>query len=150
MPGEIEQGLARFGNVWHVGQLVTFVVIVGVKFTDLPTLAARPEVAMVEWRAPTMPELDIATRAIQARASNTYAGLSAQDRNLTGANINVAIVDGGVDDGPASPYPSLRGVTAVYGFDATDATDPGDGTRNPPQLANFFHGNAAGLRSARA
>jgi hypothetical protein len=141
MPAEIERAVAGFGTVRHVGKLVTFVVLQGVRFVDLPRLAERPEVAMIEWRAPTYPEIDIASRAVQAHSSSAYAGLSAQDRNLTGQNVNIAIVDGGVDDRPASPFLSLTNVTFVAGFDATDPTDPGDGTRNPAQLTNLFHGS---------
>ena len=140
-PGELESVFARFGAIRHVGQLVTFILLDRVKVADLGALAARPEVAMVEWRAPDVPEMDIASRAIQARQSTVYAGLSAQDQGLTGAGINIAIVDGGVDDGAASAFTGLRNLTFVAGYDATDATDTGTGTRNPAQLAGFNHGS---------
>src|SRR5262245_21964229 len=69
MPNEIEGLVAGHGTVMHVGQLITFVVVSNVLFDDLPALSERPEVAMIEWRAPDMPEMDIASRAIQARSS---------------------------------------------------------------------------------
>ncbi len=140
-PAELEGVFARFGAIRYVGQLVTFILLDRVKVADLSALAARPEVAMVEWRTPDVPEMDIASRAIQARQSTVYAGLSAQDQGLTGAGINIAIVDGGVDDGAASAFTGLRNLTFVAGYDATDATDTGTGTRNPAQLAGFSHGS---------
>ena len=130
MPNEIEGLVAGHGTVMHVGQLITFVVVSNVLFDDLPALSERPEVAMIEWRAPDMPEMDIASRAIQARSSAVYPGLAAEDLGLTGAGINIAVVDGGVDDG-AAIQPSLPSSKFVAGVDVTDPTDPRDGTTNP-------------------
>lgn len=129
-PAEVERDLIRFGVIRHVGQLITFIVIDGVKVTDLPTLAAHPEVAMIEWQSPNVPELDTGSRGIQARRSILYAGQSAEDLNLNGTGINVAVVGVGVDDGTGA-YATLPATKFVAGFDATDPTDLGDGTRNP-------------------
>ncbi len=149
-PGEVQEVLSRFGVIDYIGKLVTFVLLNGVGFTDLPALAARPEVAMVEWRAPDVPELDVASRAIQTRKSGVYAGLSAEEvvspltgqPPLTGKGINIAIVDSGVDDGVGT-YASLPATKFVAGFDATDPNDPGDGLRNPTDASNHGSTGAA-------
>ena len=130
MPGQLEELAAGHGTVLHVGQLVTFVVMGKVLFEDLPALAARPEVAMIEWRAPDVPEMDIASRVIQARSSAVYAGQAAEDLGLTGAGINIAVVDGGVDDGSANQL-SLPSSKFVAGVDVTNSALPTDGTVNP-------------------
>jgi hypothetical protein len=136
-PPEIEQLGGGFGTVSHVGQLVSVVLLDNVAIDDLPQLAARREVAMVEWRAPAMPEMDVTTRAIQARSSGVYAGLAAEDVTisglpLSGTGINIAVVGSGVGDGTAA-WTSLPASKFVAGFDATNPNDPGNGTTNPPQ-----------------
>jgi hypothetical protein len=130
MPGEIEELVSGRGTVLHVGQLITFVVVTGVLFEDLPGLSERPDVAMIEWRAPDVPEMDTASRAIQARSSSIYPGLSAEDVGIDGTGINIAVVDGGVDDGNPNQL-SLPQSKFVAGVDATDPMLPADGTHNP-------------------
>ena len=130
MPGQVEELIAGRGTVLHVGQLITFVVVGKVLLDDLPALAARPEVAMIEWRAPDMPEMDIASRAIQARSSTVFPGQAAEDLGLTGMGVNIAVVDGGVDDGAANQV-SLPSFKFIAGVDVTDPTLPTDGTHNP-------------------
>ncbi len=156
MPGQIEELIAGRGSVLHVGQLITFVVVGKVLFDDLPALAARPDVAMIEWRAPDVPEMDIASRAIQARSSTVYAGKAAEDLGLDGTGITIAVVDGGIDDG-ATNQVSLPSSKVIAGVDVTDPTLPTDGTLNPADAyraanpSNTPHGSlvaaiAAGVR----
>jgi len=130
MPGQIEELISGRGKVLHVGQLITFVVVAGVAFEDLPALAERPDIAMIEWRAPDVPEMDTASRAIQARSSSIFPGLSAEDQGLNGTGINIAVVDGGVDDGNPNQV-SLPSTKFVAGVDVTDPMLPTDGTHNP-------------------
>jgi Subtilase family len=128
------EGLSAYGKVAHVGQLVSAVYLQGVRFDDLRALARRAEVAMVEWQAPMVPEIDIAARATQARDSMAFPATptSAQTLGLTGAGVNIAFIGMGIDDGNAGANNWLALPTrAVAGVDFTDATDPRDGSRNP-------------------
>jgi hypothetical protein len=129
------ESLARFGRVRHVGKLVTAVYLDKVKFDDLRRLAQRPEVAMVEWQQRVVPEIDVASRATEARTSPAYQAIeqSAEALGLTGAGVNIAFVGQGIDDGTTATHPwlALPAGRFVAGVDVTDSTDPQDGTRNP-------------------
>ena len=123
---EIEEILGKYGKVKYIGKLITFVLLDEVPFDELPKLAARPEVAMIEWRAPVKLMNDVSTRAVQARSSVTYSPNTAEDHGFTGTGVNVAIIDTGVDD----THEAFAG-KFVAGFNALDPTDPGDGSRHP-------------------
>ena len=133
-PAQIES-FSSVGRVAHVGQLVSAIHLKGVRFDDLRVLAQRPEVAMVEWQAPFVPEIDIASRATEARTSAVYAAIeqSAEARGLTGAGVNIAFIGGGVDDGTTgdNPWFALPAGRFVAGVNFADPTDPRDGSRNP-------------------
>lgn len=127
-PAQVQEIFSRYGKIAYVGKLVSFVFLNDVPIADLPALAARPEVAMVEWQIPETLELDVASRAIQAHSSSQYPNQSAQDMGLNGSGINIAIVDTGVNDGALNTLPSSA---FVAGYDAWDSTDSGNGLRNP-------------------
>ncbi len=127
-PSQIREIFSRYGTIAYIGKLVSFVFLNDVPVSDLPALAVRPEVAMIEWQVPETLELDVASRAIQAHASAQYPSQSAQDLGLTGNGINIAIVDTGVNDGSLNTLPSSA---FVAGYDAWDSTDSGNGLRNP-------------------
>ena len=130
---KLKEDFSRYGNVTYIGKLVTFVMINKVKFSDLAAVAARPDVAMVEWQTPEVLEMDVASRAVQARTSTTYAGASAQDMGLNGTGVNIAVIDTGVND---TVTPGMTN-KFVAGYDAWDPNDNGDGTRNPTdQIGN--------------
>ncbi|MGH8106863.1 MAG: S8 family serine peptidase, partial [Arenimonas sp.] len=131
---QIQGLLSRFGKISYVGKLITFVVVDAVPVEVLPTLAALPQVAMVEWQVPMEIIDDVSSRAVQARASNTYSPNTAQNASFTGTGVNVAILDTGVNDGHEAFTKSITGGTIkkfVAGFDATNPSDPEDGTTNP-------------------
>ncbi len=129
------EALSAYGAVAHVGQLVSAVHLKGARFDDLRALSRRPEVAMIEWQAPIVPEIDIAARATQARDSAAYPATptSAQQLGLTGRGVNIAFIGMGIDDGTtaANSWAALPAGRFVAGVDFTDAGDPRDGTRNP-------------------
>lgn len=164
-PPKIESLLSGFGRIRYIGKLVTFVLLDDVHVEKLPALAASPQVAMIEWQAPIQAFNDVSTRAVQARASNTFSPNTAQDTGFTGAGVNIAVLDTGVDEN----HEAFAG-KFVAGFDAlifedangngiddscepapvgngvcTDADDePGNGTTNPPD--NNSHGtHVAGI-----
>jgi subtilisin family serine protease len=117
-PKEIKKTFSRAGEIVYVSKFITYVMVDEVRFEHLQRLAIHPRVAMVEWQAPVQFMSDVSTRAVQARSSNTFRDNSAQDLNLTGAGVNVAIMDSGVDD----THESLRG-KFVAGFNAWNFSD---------------------------
>jgi hypothetical protein len=126
-PPEIERALAPYGRVEYVGRLITVVLLSHVAPADLPKLAARPEVAMIQERALMNPEMDIVSRSVEAHKSSQYSG-TAEDLGLTGNGVVIAIMGTGVSDSAFTALTNKR----VAGFDATDPSDPADGTTNPP------------------
>jgi subtilisin family serine protease len=159
-PQVVRNAFGGFGRLRHVNRHVTFVIIDAVPFELLQTLARRSDVAMVEWKVPLRPALDVSTRAVQVRASSAYASEATDALGLTGAGVNIAVVDTGVDDGL-----STFAGKVVLGFDATifedvdgDGVDdscevagapstcsgaddePGDGSTNPPDGSAVQHG----------
>ncbi len=144
--GKIEELLGKFGRVKYIEKLVTAVLLDRVSFDDLPKIAALPEVAMVEWQEVGQIMNDVSTRAVQARASNTYSPNTAEDHGFTGAGVNVAIVDTGVDD----THEAFKG-KFIAGFDATNPSDPGDGSAHPGDdngHGTHVAGSALGLETA--
>ena len=128
-PADIERLLAPFGRIEYVGQLITIVLLDNVAVANLPRLAERPEIAMIEQRTLMNPEIDVASRAVEAHRSSQYTG-TAEDLGLTGNGIVIAIQGTGVTDANFSALTGKR----VAGFDATDPNDPGDGSTNPPDV----------------
>lgn len=137
-PGQIREIFAKSGIITYIGRFVSSVYLEKVLVADLPAIAERPEVAMIEWQAPETPEMDVASRTVQAFTSVEYPGMSAQGLGLDGSGINIAIVDTGVNDGQNVGNPDYSGALPasvfVAGYDAWDPTDPGNGMRNPRDL----------------
>ena len=82
--------------------------------------------------------LDISVPAVKARESEEYSPNTAWELGYSGYGINIAIIDGGVDDG----HPSLVG-KFVAGADftgPTGAATPKDGSFNPDD--KMGHGTA--------
>jgi len=142
---QIKDLLGRFGQIKYIGKTITFVLLDRVPFDALPKLAELPNVALIEWQAPTKLMNDVSTRAVQARKSITYSPNTAEDHSYTGVGVNVAIIDSGVDD----THEAFKG-KFVAGFDATTGTDPGNGTTHPgDDLGHGTHvaGIALGLET---
>jgi subtilisin family serine protease len=94
----IHELLSRYGLIRHIDKLITFVLLDGVLVKSLPEIAKKPMVAMVEWQIPFYDTNSVSTRTIEARKSLTYSGTTAEDKGYTGAGVNIAIVDSGVDN----------------------------------------------------
>lgn len=140
---EIERLLAKFGRVAYVGKLISFVLLDRVRVDDLPTIAAFPEVAMIEWQEPLYQADDVSSRAAQGRSSVTYSPNTAEDMGFTGVGVNIGIIDSGLDDS----HEAFTG-KFVAGFDARNTTDPGDGSTHPPDL-NTHGTHVAGIALGR-
>ena len=95
-PTQIHDLLSQYGTIKYIGKTITFVHLDGVLRSDLPTIAGKLEVAMVEWHTPLRFADSVGSRVIEARKSITYPNTSAD--GWTGKNVNIAIVDSGVDN----------------------------------------------------
>jgi subtilisin family serine protease len=133
-PDEIKKKFEPYGRIRYMGKMITFVLIDNVKTKKLDTIAKMPEVAMIEIQQVGRPAVDISARAVQAKASQTYAN-SAAAVGYTGKGINIAIIDTGVDD----DHQQLLN-KRIAGFDATifeDTNSNGiDDSCEPAPLGN--------------
>ncbi len=103
----------------------------------LPALARAPGVVMLEPRVEAVPFMDVATPALKLSESAVYGALAAWNLGVSGKDVNIAIMDTGVDDA----HPALRG-KFVAGVDFTKRDGPilgirykRDGTFNPDDQA---------------
>ena len=91
-------------------------------------IAARPDVVFVELVGPPLipaitAGLDVAARAVKARASAEFSPGTAEDHGMTGSGVNICMLDTGVDD---TIHESLLG-RFVGGFNAiTDTVENPD------------------------
>jgi len=120
---------------WGTFEVLDIVGLRAVAPMALPTLARAPHVVMLEPRMDAVPLMDVATRALKARESDVYGTQVAWELGVTGKDINIAIMDTGVDDA----HPALTGKFLA----GVDFTKPGphiirwvrDGTFNPDDQA---------------
>jgi len=142
---QIKDLLSSFGQIKYVGKLITFVLLDRVPVTKLPQLATLPQVAMVE-QQPLITATDgISGGAIQGLKSDRYASRSAQDLGFTGKNVNIAIVDTGVD----ATHEAFAG-KLVWAVDATTSPTPNELGNNPTNNDSDGHGTkVAGVALAR-
>jgi subtilisin family serine protease len=149
---EIQTRLGAFGRITYIGKLITYVLVDDVRYDDVATIAALPEVAMVEIQEIGQIMDDVSARTVQSRPSVTFSPNTAGDAGFAGAGVNIAVLDTGVDDGHeqfagkfvAGFHPLIFEDTNLNGLDdscepaplgngvCTDPDDdPADGTRNP-------------------
>ena len=95
---EIREVFGTYGEISYIGKLVTFVMIEDVKVDRLRELAALSQVAIIEQQVRGQIMVDVGTRSIQSRASNTFSPNTAQDAGFNGAGQTIAVLDTGVDD----------------------------------------------------
>lgn len=108
-------------------------------------IGADPELFRVEAEEVLEADLDISAPAVRAAASAAYSPLTARDRGLTGAGVNVAFLDSGIDD----DHFALAG-KFVAGFNAFTDNPLGPGSQSNPdddlEFAGIFHGtHVAGI-----
>ncbi|MEK7314978.1 MAG: S8 family serine peptidase, partial [Candidatus Eisenbacteria bacterium] len=157
--------LSAIAPVTYVGRLVSCAYMKGVPYGQLDSLAALPEVAMVEWQAPYRGIVGASARAVQAVMSTTYGEGEAARRadgsgwrpgglGWSGKDIVIAILDTGVANGvTVLPGAGAAAAEPTAGwFDATVADDPADVTADPDPVGGIDdHGTmVAAVALARA
>ncbi len=113
-------------------------------------LGSDERVAMVEMARPIVPEIHTSQAAAKITTSATYAGANLEDMypGIDGTGINIAIIDSGVDNGPADGSPggheSLPGWKFKHGYDAVfrTETDPDDDDEHGTGVASIALGIA--------
>lgn len=145
---EIEAKFSDFGIIQHVGKFVSFVAIKGIDILDIPGLAADPDVAVVELQPTFEAGLDVSTRAIRARASNTFSPQTVQNLGFTGQGVNIAILDTGVDNGHETfAGKTVRGFNAITNVEVDPDDDNNQSLNQSLCVPNpVFHGtHVAGI-----
>ena len=119
---------------------------------QLYAIAKLSDVKLVELVGPPLiPEirggLDVATRAVKARASTQFSPNTAEDQGLTGLGMSICIIDSGVDD---TIHESLNG-KFVAGFNAiTDTVEnPDDDNGHGTHVAGIALGTGGQSQTYR-
>ena len=117
---EIIAYLKTQGDVSYVGKYLTFVIVTGVKSQSCHDIASRPEAAMVELDLP-IAWLDTDRQAMKVENSTLYPDNLSKlpapwqwPSQLDGRNVNIAIVDTGVNENISE----LQGAWTGFGLDA--------------------------------
>lgn len=116
-------------------QTFNWVGIPGVTKEKIHELSKRSDIELIEFSPIFNVTLDTAAKSARAKASPLYSPHTAQDLGLTGAGVNICIIDTGVDD---TIHESLVG-KFVAGYNAISDT-----VSNPDD--DHFHGtHVAGI-----
>ncbi len=145
---EVLTFLRRLGKVDHISRIVTFAVVLDVKVSDLPSIAERPEVAMVEFLVPAQGGLDVSAPAVRVSASGTFSPNTVQDAfpAINGAGFTIAVIDSGVDNagGPGTTNNMFPAGTFVGGGNCINnpctAGDPDDDQSHGSHVAGIALG----------
>jgi subtilisin family serine protease len=140
--------LRGLGRVGFVSKLLTFAVVSDVPVDQLARIADRDEVAMVESATVFRPMLTVSVAAIRVRASPTFSPNTVEDAfpGITGAGVNIAVIDSGVDDagGPGTTHAMFPAGTFVGGADCLvlgcSIQDPDDGFGHGTHVAGIALG----------
>jgi serine protease AprX len=134
---QIENMFSPFGNIQQKGKFVTFLSIDNVTKADINSIASHPDVAFVEKATPFGPLLNISAPTVKSRVGAISPGAN-EGLGITGAGVNIAILDSGVDDVIHQAFTGKF----VAGYNAVTDT-----IENPADDAvNGFHGtHVAGI-----
>ena len=151
------QEVSVFGEELGLSEIETFqsfnwIAASQVSRDHIYAIAKRSDVKLVELVGPPLiPEitggLDVAARAVKARASAEFSANTAEDQGLTGLGINICIIDSGVDD---TIHESLRG-KFVAGFNAITDTieNPDDDNGHGTLVAGIALGTGGASQTYR-
>lgn len=135
-----------FGEIRHVITAPTIVVLDNVRVSSAGTLANDSRVAMVEFDHPLWDALDTSVASLRVATSAVYASASVADNfpQITGAGVNIAVIDAGVDNGTHDSLPNTR---FVAGYDVATGTpgDPDDVSGHGTAVAAAALGHAASV-----
>jgi len=121
-----------------VSKYINSIILENVGLLEMTAVLQLRDVVGIENAPPVLPMLDISTRSIKARESDDYSPVVWSDLGLSGTDVNVALIDSGVDD---TVHAGLRG-KFVRGVDTTSSL--GQVERNPDD--GFGHGtHCAGI-----
>lgn len=137
------QRFTQNGTLGYRSHFIPALEIKNITVANAMELGRDSRVALVELEGEFVPTLDVSMAAAKIRSSLVYTGANIEDvyPTITGATVNIAIMDTGVDNAPASMssgtvHTSFPAWKYVNGYDAflnieTDPDDqwsPGHGT----------------------
>ncbi len=131
--------------------LISAVCLAGIRVEDVKqVLATETTIFRIEEDVTLEATLDISAAVLRAAPSDVHSPSTAHDLGITGAGVNIAFLDSGVDD----DHPALAG-KFVAGFDAfSDDPATAGSASNPDDDMDFigvFHGtHAAGIACGRS
>lgn len=149
-------------QVKYVYKYINTICARNVLLSDIEKLSQLQNVVMVEYEDEVHGDLDVSTKAVKAEASQEYSPSTVDALNIFGRDVSIAILDSGVDDGPAPALPpyhqSLDDLDDdtdtddpkfIAGVDVTTTVFINDGSYNPddkPRELSFGHGtHVAGI-----
>ena len=146
---EVITYLRTVGTVDFVSSLVTFAVVLDVPVSELPVIANRKEVAMVEYLVPAGGTLNISNPAVRVGASSAFSPFTVQDvyPSINGQGTTIAILDSGVDNvgsGPGTKNEMFPAGTFIGGANCITnpctITDPDDDNGHGTHIAGIALG----------
>ena len=85
-------------NISYIAQYIPTVCAREIPLELIKQIALLPNVISVKQQPYLVPLLDVSARAVKARDSDEYSPETAWELGYTGRNVNIAILDTGIDD----------------------------------------------------